>query len=59
MALRWDGARKHTHRQRRVLHLVRIRHYVEQGHRTVSTSIVNVLINVANKANESGINPEP
>lgn len=36
MALRGDRAWKHTHRQHRVLHLVRICHHVEQGHRTVS-----------------------
>lgn len=36
MAVRGDRTRKHTHRQHRVLRSVRIRHHVEQGHRTVS-----------------------
>lgn len=36
MAVRGDGARKHAHRQHRVVHPVGLRHHVEQGHRTVS-----------------------
>lgn len=36
MAVRGDGARKHAHRQHRVVRPVGLRHHVEQGHRTVS-----------------------
>lgn len=36
MAVHRHRAGKHPHRQRGVLHSLRLRHYVEQSHRTVS-----------------------